>query len=56
MLTMQRNIYGLHAPMTTLMERKIVSVVSYSLPSTKHLRVASPVAHPLIQYSPPIYP
>ncbi|EIM92505.1 proteasome maturation factor UMP1 [Stereum hirsutum FP-91666 SS1] len=26
MLTMQRNIYGLHAPMTTLMERKIVSV------------------------------
>ena len=27
-LTMHRNIYGLHAPMRQLMERKIVSYVS----------------------------
>jgi proteasome maturation protein len=46
-LTMQRNIYGVHAPIRLLMERKIVSrVCSYfcMLSKDAHVRSESPHA------------
>jgi len=40
-LNLERNVFGMHAPMRQLMERKIVASVSHSVPDVDSLTMTS---------------